>query len=97
LFPLIATFGAPAPVIVRLVLIVSVLARVMVPVTLKLIVSPDDALAIAFRSEPAPLSARLVTVYVVAEAGMTLRAASITAIAVIPIRNCGAKRLVIRW
>jgi hypothetical protein len=66
-------------------------------VTLKLIVSPDDALAIAFRSEPAPLSARLVTVSVVAEAGIALKAASMTTIAVIPIRNCGAKRLVIRW
>src|ERR1035441_10841158 len=40
----------------------SPLVKVMVPATLKLIVSPGGALAIASRNEPGPLSARLLTV-----------------------------------
>ena len=75
LFPLTAT-EAPAPVMVTLVLIVSVLARVIAPETPKFMVSPDAAPAIAALSEPAPLSFRLVTVIVLAEAGAATKAAS---------------------
>ena len=67
LFPLIATLAAPGPLMVRLVLIVSVLARVMVAgdARLKLMVSPETAFAIASRSEPKPLSLVFVTVRLV--------------------------------
>ncbi|PYI49357.1 MAG: hypothetical protein DMF11_01330 [Verrucomicrobia bacterium] len=42
----------------------------MVPVTAKVIVSPSLASASAWRNEPAPLSLVLVTIMVVARAGM---------------------------
>ena len=52
---------------VRLLLTTSwPLVSVIVPLTEKSIVSPSDALASASRSEPAPLSAVLVTVIVAA-------------------------------
>src|SRR5258708_2531571 len=67
--PLIAKLDAPGPLIVKFVLIVSVLLSVIVAgkVRLKLIVSPDAALAIASRSEPGPLSFVLVTAIVFAK------------------------------
>jgi hypothetical protein len=58
-------FEAPGPLIVRLVLMVSIpVVSVMVAgeVRLKLIASPDAALAIQPRSDPAPLSLVFVTV-----------------------------------
>jgi hypothetical protein len=64
-FPSIARLAAPGPMIVRLLLInSSPLAKVMVPVAVTQIVSPDAALAIVARSEPAPLSAVLLIVVV---------------------------------
>ncbi|PYU02338.1 MAG: hypothetical protein DMG38_00685 [Acidobacteria bacterium] len=88
LFPLIARLEAPGPLIVRFLLIKSSpLVRVMVPVTPKLIVSPDDALAIESRSEPGPLSARLVTVIVAAKAGRALKTAAAKSEAKIPINS----------
>lgn len=51
----------------------SPLVRRMVPVTLKVIASPDAASVIAWRSEPGPLSFRLVTVNVAACPGWGLK------------------------
>src|SRR5258708_5330518 len=66
--------AAPGPVMVTLWLIYKLaLVSVIVPVTAKLIVSPDAEAAIVSRSEPAPLSLRLVTVSVLATAGMGAR------------------------
>jgi hypothetical protein len=71
LLPLTVRLDAPGPVIVRFWLIVSVpVVNVIVPVTLKLIVSPGAAEAIAARSEPAPASLVLMTVVVLADAGL---------------------------
>jgi hypothetical protein len=68
-----ANWEAPGPLIVSVcpLQIESVLLTVMVAgsETLKLIVSPDAAVAIAFRSEPAPLSFVFVTVTVLAKQG----------------------------
>ena len=67
LLPLMARLTAPGPAIDNSLLITSSpLVRTMVPVTLKSIVSPGAAEAIACRSEPGPLSSRLVTVRVAA-------------------------------
>src|SRR6266853_4328744 len=73
--PLIAKLDAPGPLIVKFVLIVSVLLSVIVAgkVRLKLIVSPDAALAIASRSEPGPLSFGFVTVAVLPNTGSALK------------------------
>ena len=54
LFPPIARLEAPGPLIVRFFRMESApLDSVIAPLTLKLIVSPAEALAIASRSEPA--------------------------------------------
>jgi hypothetical protein len=75
LLPLMNRLEAPGPVIVRFLLIDSVLARVMVEgaARLKLIVSPLEALAMAARREPDPLSAVLVTVKVAASADEVMK------------------------
>src|SRR5205807_9326906 len=52
--------------------LVSVLLSVMVPVTLKLIASPEEALAIAARNESGPLSFVFLTVIVAPTTGKAL-------------------------
>ena len=60
----------PGPAIVMLCRTTSgALVNVIVPVAANVIVSPDRAWKTASRSDPAPLSAVLVTVNVVASAG----------------------------
>src|SRR5438876_3612763 len=76
LFPLIARLDGPGPLIVRLVVMSSVLLSVIVPVTPKLIVSPELAAAIAARREPSPLSFVFVTVIVLAKPGDALKSTS---------------------
>src|SRR5579871_2035373 len=74
LFPLIARTDAPGPVIVRFAVIAgSALRSVMVPVTVKLIVSPALAVRITCRSEPGPLSLVFWTVRVAPHMGSALR------------------------
>src|SRR5260370_20614014 len=70
-FPLITRFEAPGPLMARLVPIVSVLLMVIVAgkLKLKLIVSPEAAVSIAFRSDPKPLSFALVTAIALAKLG----------------------------
>jgi hypothetical protein len=71
LLPLMVSWLAPGPLIVSVLLITSSpLIRVMVPVTEKLIVSPELASITAWRREPAPESFKLVTVIVAAHAGI---------------------------
>ena len=60
LLPLIVSWVLPGPTIVRALLTTSCpWVSVMVPVTLKLIVSPGLALAISYRSVPAVRSRRI--------------------------------------
>src|ERR1700722_17441698 len=64
-FPLMFSAFGPGPTIVKSRFIASgPLVSVITPLTAKLIVSPDDALAMVCRSEPAPLSLRVSTVNV---------------------------------
>jgi hypothetical protein len=62
LSPMIVRLDAPGPLIVRVVPIVGGRPSVMAPVTLKLMVPPVVAVAIASRSDPGPLPDKLVTV-----------------------------------
>jgi hypothetical protein len=63
--PLMASAEVPGPMIVRFLATTnSLLARVIVPVTPKTMKSPAVESAITCRNEPAPLSAREVTVFV---------------------------------
>src|SRR5262249_30292746 len=61
--PLTVRVPAPGPSIVRLgtELAISPVVRVMVPLTSNVMISPGTAKATALRSEPGPLSFRLVT------------------------------------
>jgi hypothetical protein len=63
--PLMASAEVPGPMIVRFLSTTnSLLARVIVPMTPKTMESPAVESAITCRNEPAPLSAREVTVFV---------------------------------
>ena len=63
LLPLMVRLAALGPVMLRFLLMFSCpFVRVMVPVTPKVMVSPESASAIVCRREPAPLSSVLVTV-----------------------------------
>src|SRR5689334_19711712 len=75
LLPSILRLDAPGPMIVRFLCMPRVLPSVIVPVTPKIIVSPEDALSIALRSEPGPLSLVLVTVIGAPNAAETARLA----------------------
>src|SRR5438067_13001898 len=79
---------APRPVMMRFLLITnSPLIRVMVPrLGAKVIVSPDEALRIACRNDPGPLSFVLVTGIVVACAGITTAQSSNATIVNIAVR-----------
>lgn len=87
LLPLIVRLDAPGPVIVRFVLMPRVLSSVIVPVTPKIIVSPEEALTIALRSDPGPLSFVLVTVIVAPNAGETTRLPRMSPRMVTVVRN----------
>jgi hypothetical protein len=63
--PLMDRFAAPGPAKVRLLVTTnSPLVKLTVPLVAKAIVSPAMESAIAWRNEPAPLSATVVTVLV---------------------------------
>ena len=63
LFPLIASIAGPGPTMARFFVITSsLLVSVIVPLVPKRIVSAGCAFSIAWRSEPAPESPRVVTV-----------------------------------
>src|ERR1017187_9086414 len=82
LLPLMARLAAPGPLMVKFWLSASVPeVSVMVPLTLKLIVSPGAAAAMTDRSVPdEPSSARLVTGSVAAKPGTAaLRVSRLTA------------------
>src|SRR6185369_1443833 len=76
LFPVMVKLNGPGPLTVRLVLMVSMLLRLMVPVTLKLMVSPEEADAIAARNEPGPLSLVFDTVTTLAAIGTLVSSAT---------------------
>src|SRR6478672_8084695 len=73
-FPLIARLEAPGPFIVRFFLIKSgPVVSAIVPLTVTLIVSPGNAMAIASRKEPGPLSNAFVTGTLLPKAGNARR------------------------
>src|SRR5579862_8265664 len=110
LFPLTERLDAPGPLMVRVLLIKSSpVVSVIVPVTLKLMVSPGEVFAIAARRDPAPLSARLVTVIVAPKAGTALKTATIARPAHVVLKDLvkrlldtsarkrAARSLMVRW
>ena len=71
--PLTERLVAPGPMMLRLVWMTSsLLVSAIVPLLAKTLVSLGSALAIAWRKEPGPLSASVVTTFVVASAVPTI-------------------------